>query len=90
MKRALKRDSNEREIINALVKAGAFVLQEHNIDLYVLYRGVWTPLEVKSKGGSLTPYQENLHEVIDSDHGYSIPIVYSVDDAFKAVGIDHE
>lgn len=53
MRRAAKRDANEREIIDALESAGAAVAQlsgEGIPDLLVSYRNDLTLLEVKDRG----------------------------------------
>lgn len=86
---ARKRDSNEREIIEALRSLGCFVIQENNIDLYVLPPGrqEWIPLEVKGERGKLTTYQTDLHATLHHNYGYTVPVVVTIDDALKAVGL---
>jgi hypothetical protein len=57
---ARRRDVNEQAIVDALEAVGAFVLKLSGAgvpDLLVAFRGRWTPLEVKSKIGKLTPKQ---------------------------------
>lgn len=86
MRRAAKRDKNEREIIEALEAIGCFVMQETNIDLYVLTpQGNWTPIEIKTKSGKLTPYQVELHNKIKLEQSYEIPIVKSIDEAITLI-----
>lgn len=83
-----KRDSNERAIIKALEDAGALVLQESHIDLYVLppSGGCFVAIEVKSPNGRLTPYQVKLHQKAKA-YGYEIAIVTNIDEALRAIGI---
>ena len=84
-----KRDSNEREIIDALQTAGCMVIQESNIDLWVLPPNLpyWIPIEVKTKTGRLTPYQQRLHAMARDAYNYEIPIATTVDEALKIVGV---
>ena len=59
--RAQKRDKNEREIIEALEKAGALVcMLVLPVDLLVLFRNRWHLMEIKGPVGRLTPYQVNF------------------------------
>lgn len=85
-RRAAKRDSNEREIIEALQELGAYVDQESNIDLFVLYKGVWYAMEVKTAKGRLTKFQIDLHARLLYEHDYVLPIVQTVDDALRIIG----
>ena len=89
---ANKRDANEREIIEALQCAGCFVLQEQNVDLWVLppNNQQWIPLEVKTKTGRLTSYQIKLHNTLNDIYNYRIAVVTTIEDAFDAVGIKYE
>ena len=55
-----RRDANEAEIVIVLEQAGAAVyrLSGRGVpDLLCCYRGTWTPLEVKTATGTLTPAQ---------------------------------
>lgn len=89
---ANKRDANEREIIEALQCAGCFVLQEQNVDLWVLPPNAeqWIPLEVKTKTGRLTSYQIKLHNTLNDIYNYRIAVVTTIEEAFDAVGIKYE
>jgi hypothetical protein len=61
MRRAAKRDSAEGPIIEALRKAGAYVVQLSQPgvpDLMVLYRSRWYALEVKTGKGRTRKHQE--------------------------------
>lgn len=89
---ANKRDANEREIIEALQCAGCFVLQEQNIDLWVLppHAEQWVPIEVKTKTGRLTSYQIKLHNTLNDIYNYRIAVVTTIEEAFDAVGIKYE
>lgn len=82
---ARKRDANEKAIRKALEAVGAHVTPlsgEGTPDLLVHFRGVWTPLEVKSKAGLLTTAQTNL---LRQTFGGFV-IVRSVDEALQAIG----
>lgn len=86
---AAKRDRNEPEIIKALEKVGAIVTQisqQGVFDLLVGFRGVLYLLEVKDKGGSLTDAQIEFHRKYSQDGGYQVWIVWSVDEALRAIG----
>ena len=56
-----KRDENEASIIEALRAHGCYVIQEQNVDLYVMPANnpYWIPIEVKTKNGKLTTYQKS-------------------------------
>jgi Holliday junction resolvase len=82
-----KVDLNQREIVEALRKAGAKVAITSNLgngygDLVVGFRGVMMWMEIKSKGGRLTQDEK----VFYSDWAEYTVVVYSVEDALKAVG----
>ena len=89
-RRAAKRDANEREIIESLQELGAYVIQESNIDLYVIWKGECYPMEVKMPKGRLTPYQIGLHDKLMWEHEYIVPIVQTVDDALRVIGAIHD
>ena len=55
-----RRDLTEPAIIDALQQVGAFVRQCHGDgapDLIVKLRGIWMPIECKSKGGRVQANQ---------------------------------
>jgi phage gpG-like protein len=83
---ARKRDTNERDIIDALRNAGCMVIQENNVDLWVLppHLPYWVPMEVKTKTGKLTEYQQRLHTSMADDYNYKIAIVTTIDEALEA------
>ena len=88
-KYAAKRDANEREIIDALEKAGCQVWQVNHAglpDLYVMRAGKGYWLECKSgRYGKLTKAQQaNL------ERGLRFEIVRCPIEALHAVGIHHE
>lgn len=62
-RRASKRDSNEKVIIEALRKAGAFVQPLDPIDLLVGYRGRWHVLEVKDAAKPLSQRRLTFDEL---------------------------
>jgi hypothetical protein len=80
-----KRDSNEKEIVAALLAVGASVRkpQEPGFpDLSVGFRGVNYLLEVKGPKAELTTDQVTFFEAWQ---GQAV-VVRSVDDALKAIG----
>lgn len=74
-----RRDANEPAIVDALLAAGATIYRlsgKGQPDLLVRFRGIWTPLEVKTTTGRLTKAQAAI----------DWPIVRSVEDALTAIG----
>lgn len=85
-KYAAKRDLIERPIIDALTGVGAIVTQLSQagvLDLLVGYRSVFSVLEVKDKGGKTTPAQDVF---IERYAGYPVHVVYTVEEALRAIG----
>lgn len=84
MRRAARRDDNEKEIVVALRKAGAYVsFVDEPCDLIVGYKGRTILLEVKdgSKPPSarkLTPNEQKFH---DEWTGGSLYVVTSIQEA---------
>lgn len=86
MRRAAKRDTNERLIVDALTSVGASVqpLSDKGVpDLLVGWRGQNFLMEVKTPRGKLTDDQIDWH---DSWRG-EVHVVRSVDDALKILGV---
>lgn len=80
---AARRDTNEREIIDALEAAGCKVEQLDKWDLQVQRPdGVLRMIEVKTPTGKLKPSQKKLIE-----KGWDLRIVRSIEEAFEAVGL---
>lgn len=84
-------DGNQREIVEALRKAGCSVAILSDVgkgipDLSVGYLGRTIWMEVKSPGGKLTPAEEKFR---DNWHG-SYAIVHNIDEALEAMGILEE
>jgi Holliday junction resolvase len=82
-----KVDLNQREIVEALRKAGAKVAITSNLgngygDLVVGFRGTMMWMECKSKGGRLTQDEKEFY----SEWLPYMVVVYSVEDALKAIG----
>ncbi len=74
-----KRDSNEREIVEALRAAGASVwLLDQPVDLLIGYRGHCIIAEVKLPGGKLNDNQQHFFATW---RGPTPPILRTVDDA---------
>ena len=75
-----RRDANEKAIRAALAAVGAHAFQVSGDglpDLIVLWRGVWTPMEVKTAKGRFTSSQSAL----------LWPVVRSVEEALEAIGV---
>ena len=84
MRRAARRDANERRVIDALRACGAYVKQindEGLADLLVFYRGHTLILEVKDgdkppSARALTPAEQKFHDewpgqnlyIVNSEH----------------------
>lgn len=84
MRRAAKRDDNEKEIVVALRKAGAYVsFIDEPCDLIVGYQGKTILFEVKDgnkppSARKLTPNEQKFH---DEWTGGELYVVTCVDDA---------
>ncbi len=75
-----RRDALEPDLLAALHAAGVQTWQLHGSglpDLLCFFRGRFTPLELKSARGTLTPFQQDI----------PWPIVRSIDEAFSCLGI---
>lgn len=86
MRRAAKRDANERAIMEALTAVGASVqpLSDKGVpDLLVGWRGENYLMEVKTKRGKLTDDQITWH---DGWRG-NVHIVKSVEEALNILGV---
>lgn len=74
-----RRDQSEPAIVDALRAVGAEVwyLSGSGIpDLLIRFRGIWTPLEVKTAKGKLTTHQSS-----------DFPIARTPEQALKLIGI---
>jgi Holliday junction resolvase len=79
-----KRDKAEGPIVDALRACGAFVVRVSAPgapDLFVLHRGRWTALEVKTGKGKTTPAQDK------AGAGRLWHVARSVDEALALVGV---
>lgn len=91
MRRAARRDENERKVIDALRACGAYVKQindEGAFDLLVSYRGFTLLLEVKdgSKSPSaraLTPAEQKFHDEWPGDNLYIVTSEHDALDILK-------
>lgn len=87
MRQIARVDKVQAEIVQALRSAGAKVKLLHQMgggcpDLLIGFRGTLLLMEVKSKGGRLT--QDEV-EFYDEWCQYMV-VVYSVEEALKAIG----
>lgn len=81
MRRAARRDSNERAVISALLEAGCMVQTQDWCDLTVQTpRGRIVLMEVKTNTGRLTKFQKQL-----LDSGWMVHIVRSPTEALAIV-----
>ena len=86
MRRAARRDDNEKQIIDALRRCGAYVKvinDDGTFDLLVAYHGVTLLLEVKDgakppSARKLTDAEQKFHDEWPNDN---LHIVNSVDEA---------
>lgn len=94
-RRAAKRDENERGIITALtLNNQAFVIQETEIDLYVITPNInlitpeflVIPMEVKMPKGKLNSKQQIFHQKILDAIGYTVPVVRDEKEALYLIG----
>jgi hypothetical protein len=81
-------DKNQTEIVQALRKAGAVVLILSNQgegcpNILTGFRGNLMLMEIKSKGGRLTQDEKEFY----SKWLPYMVVVYSIEDALKAVGV---
>ena len=82
-----KRDANEREIVDALVKAGATVARlDQPVDLLVGFRGQTFLLEVKNPNGK-NRLQKSQVEFLDTWNGAPVAIVHDTGEALTAIGL---
>lgn len=91
MRRASRVDNTQSQIVLALRQAGAFVWDCSRLgngfpDLLVAHRGTLYLLECKSPGGRLTPREQEFIQRCP----VPVHIVYSPEDALRAVGILEE
>lgn len=91
--RAAKSDANQAAIVLALRQVGCVVTDTHRLGdgftdqfVYVPMTGHIHVLEIKVPGGKLTKRERVWHE-LHAGCEY-VHIVFSVEEAFEAVGID--
>jgi len=86
---AKRRDDNERDVIDALHKAGFYVEQTDNFDLLVAAKGQWFRFEVKDgkKPPSKCQLTENEQNLLDKINNRApVYIVKSAEEALKVIG----
>lgn len=92
-RRAAKVDDNQREIVEAVLKAGASVLYLHGVgmgapDLCIGFRGRNWLLEVKD--GNKPPSARKLNKMQERWHQQwngQVAVVESPEDALRAIGL---
>lgn len=97
MRRAAKVDANQPEIVEALRKAGAFVVPLHAVgkgcpDLAVIARGKTHWFEIKNLGGrgsKKTPEQTEWHTQAEL-RGVPVHIVLSAETALAIIGATND
>lgn len=83
-----KRDQNERLIVEALERTGAFVNRvssEGFPDLLVIYQRAIYLLEVKTEKGKLTDAQIDWH-ALALNHGIQVHVVHNPLEALIVIG----
>ena len=85
VRRAAKRDANEREIIDALLAAGCDVIQCDEIDLLVGRAGMTFALEVKQPDKRNDLRDTQIRLIRDWRGHYAV--VTTPDEALRAVGL---
>lgn len=95
MRYAARVDDNQSDIVKALQRIGAYVIDCSHVgagfpDLLIAFRGRWVLLEVKDGAKSLsrrklTPAQTIFHAEALAK-GCKVHVVESVDDAIRIVG----
>ena len=86
MRKHAKVDLNQVEIVAAIRKVGGKVLHLHQIgggcaDVLVKYRGVLLLMEIKSKGGRMTPDEQAFYDEWQD----CMVVVYSAEEALEAL-----
>jgi hypothetical protein len=84
-------DKNQTEIVQALREAGVKVAITSDLgngfpDALCKFRGVLYLLEIKSKGGRLTQEERDFFD----DWQDVTTVVYSIEEAFRAVGAKYD
>jgi hypothetical protein len=86
MRKHAKVDLNQVEIVAAIRKAGGRVLHLHQLgggcaDTLVMYHGVLLLMEIKSKGGRMTPDEQAFY----NEWQECMVVVYSAEEALEAL-----
>ncbi len=86
MRKRAKVDLNQVEIVAAIRKVGGKVLHLHQIgggcaDILVKYHGVLLLMEIKSKGGRMTPDEQAFY----NEWQECMVVVYSAEEALEAL-----
>jgi len=91
--RSAKSDSNQAAIVAALRAVGVIVTDTHRLGdgftdvfCFVPWTGQIHALEIKAPGGKLTKHEQAWH-ALHADCEY-VHIVFSVDEAFEACGVN--
>lgn len=86
---AKRRDGNEKEIVDALRKIGAVVVQQDRpCDLWIGWSGQWVAMEVKRPDGRIRAAQWKF--ITDCQaKGLRAGFVRTVDDALELIGARH-
>lgn len=96
MRRAARTDANQAQIVAALRRMGAYVVDLSAVgmgvpDLLVGWRGAWHLIEVKDGRKALSRQRltrpEQLFASIAHDQGLPCHVVTSIDEALVALGV---
>jgi predicted RecB family nuclease len=95
MRYAARVDDNQGEIVRALTRIGAYVIDCSHVgqgfpDLLIAYRGRWTLVEIKDGQKSpsrrkLTPAQTIFHAEVLAK-GCKVHVIETVDEAIRLIG----
>jgi hypothetical protein len=85
LRRANRRDQNEKGIVDALRAVGALVFRlDLPCDLLVFHRGKWHCLEIKTEKGKTETKQESQREFLLLT---GTPVVRTPEAALRAIGL---
>ena len=86
MRYAARVDGNQKEIVAALRKEGAYVMHLHQLknlfDVLVAYKGEMYAVEIKQWGGKLTKGETECKKALEAT-GVTYHIIFSVQGALE-------
>jgi hypothetical protein len=82
---AQRKDQNQADIVKAVALLGAEWLDEGPLDGWILWRGRWTPVEIKTAKGTYTDAQV-LFLAMCKERGAPVQAWRSISDAYAFLG----